>query len=112
MAQHTTIYQQAIYYDMVFNRDVSRDVDFLQQAYRLHAGGELSAVLDVACGPGYHARACAQRGLHGAGLDLRPEMIAYARDQATSEGGRSGMGRRRYARFPAQPPRRRGHLPL
>jgi hypothetical protein len=66
MAQHTTIYQQAIYYDMVFNRDVSRDVDFLQQAYRLHAGGELSAVLDVACGPGYHARACAQRGLHGA----------------------------------------------
>jgi SAM-dependent methyltransferase len=86
MAQHTTIYQQAIYYDMVFNRDVSRDVDFLQQAYRLHAGGELSAVLDVACGPGYHARACAQRGLHGAGLDLRPEMIAYARDQATSEG--------------------------
>lgn len=86
MAQHTAIYQQAIYYDMVFQRDVSREVDFLQQAYRLHAGGELGAVLDVACGPGYHARASAKRGLRGVGLDLRPEMIAYARDQAALEG--------------------------
>ncbi len=86
MAQHTAIYQQAIYYDTVFRRDVGRDVEFMRQVYCQHTHGALQSVLDVACGPGYHARACAQRGLRGVGLDLRPEMIAYARDQAESEG--------------------------
>jgi len=86
MAQYNQVYQQAIYYDIALSRDVSRDVDFMIAAYRHHTGSELGSVLDVACGPGYHARAFAQRGIRSAGLDLRPEMLTFAQDQALAEG--------------------------
>jgi SAM-dependent methyltransferase len=43
-------------------------------------------VLEIACGPGYHVRAFAARGVRAVGLDLRPEMIAFARDAAAAEG--------------------------
>ena len=46
----------------------------------------MGSVLDVACGPGYHARAFARRGMRAVGLDLRPEMVELARDRARAEG--------------------------
>lgn len=86
MAQYDQLYQQAIYYDIALRRDVEDDVDFMMAAYRRHTGARLNSVLDIACGPGYHARAFARRGLRATGLDLRPEMVRFARDQALAEG--------------------------
>lgn len=79
------MYQQAVYYDIALSRDVSRETGFIQAAYRHYTGSELRSVLDIACGPGYHARDLARRGLRAIGLDLRPEMVAFARDQVASE---------------------------
>ena len=39
-------------------------------------------VLDIACGPGYHARTAARMGLRAIGMDLRPEMLDFAQKQA------------------------------
>ena len=86
MAEHSNLYQRATYYDVIFDRDVDREVDFIVAAYSRYAGGELHSVLDIACGPGYHARASARRGLRVVGLDLRPEMLAFAQNKATAEG--------------------------
>jgi SAM-dependent methyltransferase len=86
VAEHHELYRKCGYYDILFNRDVGRDVDFLLELYRRQRARSLASVLDLACGPGYHARAFARRGVRAVGLDLRPEMIAFARDQASAEG--------------------------
>lgn len=82
VAEHNELYRRAVYYDVVFNRDVSREVDFVSALYRTYNGTELGSVLDLACGPAYHARAFAAGKLRSVGLDLRAEMITFAREQA------------------------------
>ena len=86
MTQHNTLYSHAVYYDIALKRDVSREVDFIVAVYRHHPGAEPRSVLDIACGPGYHARAFARRGLQAVGLDLRPEMLDFAQSEAADEG--------------------------
>ena len=88
MAEYNQVYQRAFYYDIALRRDVSREADFIMAVYRHWTGSELQSVLDVACGPAYHARALAQRGVRAIGLDLRPEMLEFAQDQAVAEGVR------------------------
>ncbi len=86
MAEYTGLYQRAVLYDIVFNRDVSREVDFVAEAYRHFTGADMRSLLEVACGPGYHARHFARHGGRAVGLDLQPEMIAFAEEKAAAEG--------------------------
>lgn len=86
MAQHAGLYQRAMYYDIALERDVEREVDFILDSYMRHVGEPLTSVLDVACGPGYHARALARRGVRVTGLDLYAEMLALAQDRSAAEG--------------------------
>ncbi|HEX2621235.1 MAG TPA: class I SAM-dependent methyltransferase, partial [Phototrophicaceae bacterium] len=74
------------YYDIVFGRDVSREIDFVNGVYRQCVGHDPTSLLDLACGPGYHARNFARRGHRAVGLDLREEMIAFAQEQADEDG--------------------------
>ena len=83
MAEFNEVYQRALYYDIVFNRDVSGEVDFIIEVYRrFHDGQMPTSLLDLACGPGYHARDFARRGLRAVGLDLRQEMLVLAQEAA------------------------------
>jgi SAM-dependent methyltransferase len=86
MAKHNSLYQRAVYYDIIFDRDVRREVDFMIDVYRRYVGSEPRSVLDIACGPGYHAREFARRGARAVGLDLRPEMVDFAREKDAAEG--------------------------
>lgn len=86
MAEFNGFYQRAVYYDIVFNRDVTHEIDFVMAVYRQFAGGEPQSLIDLACGPGYHARNFAGRGLRAVGLDLRMEMITFAQEHAAREG--------------------------
>jgi len=86
MAQHDNLYQRTIFYDIVFNRDISREIAFMLAVYTRYTDRTLQSALDIACGPGYHARAFSRRGLRAVGLDLRPEMVRFAQDQAAAEG--------------------------
>ncbi len=86
MAEHNNLYQNVVYYDLIFEREVSREVDFLLAACRHYAGREPQATLEVACGPGYHTRALARRGLRASGLDLNGAMIALALQKDAAEG--------------------------
>lgn len=86
MAEHNTFYKKATYYDIVFDRDVSGEVDFILGAYEYYAGEAAKSALDIACGPAYHAREVARRGLVSAGLDLHPEMVKLAGERAAAEG--------------------------
>jgi SAM-dependent methyltransferase len=86
MAALNDLYRYAVYYDIVFGRDVDSEVDFLTEVARRHRGRPPARVVDLGCGPGYHAKAFARRGLSAIGLDWCDEMIRFARDEATREG--------------------------
>jgi SAM-dependent methyltransferase len=86
MAQHDNLYRQAVYYDIALKRDVSCEIEFMRAVHRHYVGSELRSLLDIACGPGYHARAIARQGTRAIGLDLRPEMLRFAAHQASAEG--------------------------
>ncbi len=86
MAEYNHVYQRATYYDIVFKRDVSPEIDFITNLYMECTGRSPSALLDLACGPGYHARTFAKRGGRAIGLDLRKEMTDFADEQARAEG--------------------------
>jgi hypothetical protein len=67
-------------YDLAFGfRDVPAEVDFLCEVAQKHLGRKLTSALEMACGPAYHTREMARRRLVADGLDLEPQMAAYAR---------------------------------
>ena len=49
-------------------------------------GGDPQSVVDVACGPGRHAVAAAQRGMDVVGVDATPFLLGKARELAAREG--------------------------
>lgn len=73
-------------YDIAFSyRDVSTEVDFLCEAAQKHLGRKLTSAIELACGPAYHTREMARRRLTADGLDLEPQMAAYARQLIAGE---------------------------
>ena len=86
MAEFNQVYARAAYYDIAFARDISGEVDFIADEYQRLNKRPLGSMLEIACGPGYHVRAFVRRGVRSIGLDLRPEMIDFARAQAEAEG--------------------------
>ena len=94
MAEHCNLYDRAKYYDVIFNRDVSKEIKFVEDVHARYArgpGAKVKSVIDVACGPGYHARAFAKKGVESYGLDLRGEMLRYADEEAKKEGNRTDL---------------------
>jgi SAM-dependent methyltransferase len=74
-------------YDIAFDfRNVPGEVDFLLDAYRLHTGRDAQSAIELACGPGYHVREMARRGMVSDGVDVEPAMVAYTRKLVASEG--------------------------
>lgn len=80
------VYLRGHYYDIVFNRDISAHTTFFLQVFNHFTGRAPQSILDIACGPGYHARALAHKGLRGVGLDLSEAMLNYGRQQSEQEG--------------------------
>jgi ubiquinone/menaquinone biosynthesis C-methylase UbiE len=91
MAEHKTFYQKVEYYDVVFDRDVTGEVDFLLGAAAKRLGHQPQSAMEIACGPAYHAREMARRGIRSGGFDLSPEMIAIAKQKDADEGIRMDL---------------------
>jgi SAM-dependent methyltransferase len=85
MAQLNDLYRYAVYYDVVFRRDVGPEVDFLIELTKRQIGRAPARIADLGCGPGYHARSFARRGVVASGLDRCEEMIRLAREEAAKE---------------------------
>lgn len=87
MAEHMNLYEQARYYDIIFDSDRAREAGFLADVFRTHSGtSRPEGVLDVACGPGYHARAFSREGVRAVGVDLNEAMIDLAAEKDRLEG--------------------------
>ncbi|RBP13799.1 methyltransferase family protein [Roseiarcus fermentans] len=86
MGEYNDLYRRAVYYDIVFRRDVDAEVEFLRALFEAYNRRPPRTLVDLACGPGYHARAFAREvGVHAIGLDIRPEMAAFAEAEAAQE---------------------------
>lgn len=86
MAEHHEVYGRAYYYDVAFERDVSHEVEFLCSLFEDLRGRKPRSAADLACGPGYHARELARRGLAVDALDLQPEMLEMGSKRVATEG--------------------------
>jgi SAM-dependent methyltransferase len=86
MAEHNNLYGYVVYYDLIFDREVNPEVDFIIQVYRYYVKRDPQAMLELACGPGYHTRALARRGFRAIGVDLSSAMINLARRKDAAEG--------------------------
>ncbi|MGH2541770.1 MAG: class I SAM-dependent methyltransferase, partial [Ardenticatenaceae bacterium] len=77
-----SIYNAPRFYDIAFGwRDVPAEGEFMLECYQRARGRAAASVLEVACGPGQHARFFAARGLRSVGLDHSVAMLEYARLQ-------------------------------
>lgn len=63
--------------------DTKRQVDFLVEKLQLKGGEK---ILDLACGFGRHSLELARRGFDVTGVDITPDYVNYANEQAKSEG--------------------------
>lgn len=73
-------------YDIAFDwRDIPGEVDFLLRVAEKYLGRKIGSVMELACGPAYHVREFARRGIIADGLDLSPEMVLYARNLIAKE---------------------------
>src|SRR5260221_6507619 len=86
MAELNEIYRRAKYYDVAFARDIGGEVQFIRDLHQARTGRPLASLLEIACGPGYHARPFARLGIKTWGLDCRTEMIEYASELAAADG--------------------------
>jgi SAM-dependent methyltransferase len=80
------LYRYPLYYDIVFRRTVAPEVDFMVNVFQEYTGRPLRSVIELGCGPGYHARAFALKDYAVHGLDRSEEMIGFARHAAENEG--------------------------
>ena len=84
---HEALYQHARCYDVAFSfRDVPAECDTLAALFARHAGGTVGSMLELAAGPGRHAREFARRGATATALDAVPAMCDYALQRAIEEG--------------------------
>lgn len=85
MAQHNTLYSLATYYDITLSHDVTGQVQFILDAFAATCGRPMRSALELASGPGYHARALARQGVQSLALDLSPQMIDLGKASAMAE---------------------------
>src|SRR5262245_43797748 len=83
---YDALYQKAKYYDILFDRDVSREVDFIQQVFEKYMGKQMQSVIEIASGAGYHTLAFAEKVLLAWGVDLQGEMLDIGREKAAARG--------------------------
>ena len=87
----SSVYRYPRYYAIGYRWNTTAECDFLEAClsrYRASApstpgGGSTTAtVLDIGCGAGRHLLELAKRGYRTTGFDLRPEMIAFVKEEA------------------------------
>lgn len=74
-------------YDLLYaDKDYESECDLIETVFRQHVG-QVKTVLDLGCGTGNHLFPLARRGYHIDGVDLSADMLARAKEKASSMDG-------------------------
>jgi SAM-dependent methyltransferase len=76
-----SIYDHPPYYEILFGWDRSNEAEFYHRTFERCGLPPGARVLEVACGTAQVARLLAARGWRVTGFDLRPAMVAFARER-------------------------------
>ncbi len=83
------LYLHPKYYDIAFDfRDLPKEYNFMTKLYKKTVGRFPRSIVDIACGPAYHAIYFSKKkGInYSCGLDLSEAMVEYAREKNENEG--------------------------
>jgi SAM-dependent methyltransferase len=83
--------RRVYYYELLSQRpsavkQTTKELDFLEKAFKTQASRRVKSVLDIACGRGRHIVGLAQRGYDCTGRDLTPECVQVAKSRAERAG--------------------------
>jgi len=86
------LYLHPRYYDIAFNfRDMKKEHHFLTEVYKKSVGRYPRSLVDIGCGPAYHAIHFSKQNdiKRSYGLDLSPSMAKYAQEKNDRMGGKA-----------------------
>jgi len=78
-------------YEIAFDLNRKREVDFLVHCFETYGRRPIRRVLDIACGTGPHLIRLAERGYEMSGLDLSAQTIDFLRDRLDAKGHRADL---------------------
>ena len=78
----SSVYNYPRYYAIGYQWNTKAECDFLEACVANYRKTKARRVLDLGCGAGRHLLELAKRGYRLTGFDLRPEMVAFVKDEA------------------------------
>jgi SAM-dependent methyltransferase len=83
-----TLYKLPEYYDIAFtyDRDISGEMDLLEDCFRKHSAIEVKSILEPACGSGMFLVGFAKRGYRITGYDISRSMVEFAQSSIMQNG--------------------------
>lgn len=78
----SAVYRHPRYYAIGYRWNTELECDFIDACLKAHGPADASRLLDLGCGSGRHLITLAKRGFRMTGVDLSPEMVAYAGEEA------------------------------
>ena len=91
-APEVPLYSSPEIYEVAFGWDLTRELDFYERCFRVHARGAVRRVLEPCCGTGRMLEGFARRGYEAVGYDLSAEMAAFADARLRPLGGAAFPG--------------------
>ena len=90
-AQAIDWYDQALYYDIIFDVDTAKEADFLEALSERYGRGAPGRAIEPACGTGRLIVEMGRRGWSMAGLDLSEGALKFARLKVREAGLRAKL---------------------
>jgi SAM-dependent methyltransferase len=76
------VYHFPRYYAIGYQWNTEVECAFVEACLKAHGPAKAKKLLDIGCGAGRHLFELARRGYRMTGVDLRPEMVAYVKEEA------------------------------
>ncbi len=81
----SNLYDEPKYYEIAFSfRNISSEVDVLEEIIELHSKIPVSSILELGCGTCPHMKELVKRSYHYIGLDINHRMLEYCQKKASS----------------------------
>jgi len=80
------VYRYPQYYALGYRWNTQAECDFIEACLKASAPSGGKRLLDIGCGSGRHLSELASRGYQMTGVDLRPEMVEFVREESRKAG--------------------------
>lgn len=79
---NSDVYRYPHYYVLGYRWNTEAECRFIEACLKAHGPQDAKRLLDLGCGAGRHLLELARRGYQATGIDVSPEMVAFAQEEA------------------------------